>query len=174
MEIRRQHLLNEETIYITSYSEKAAHIRGRILDGSISVEMKLSEVLSFFFNHDEIKQRFILASVFTNAGLSFASKAHILHELLVEFFPELLKLYPTITKEIEALVALRSFIDHSMTDASQEFIRHRHDDRVQFAYFTEGQRKLMTMTDSEFNGYIRTISVVLLSLNHIKEGMRVN
>lgn len=174
MELRRHHLLNEESIYISTYSEKAAHIRGRIIDGTISIEMKLSEVLSVFFNHDEIKQKFILASVFTNAGLSFASKAHILHEILLEFYPNLLSLYPTITKDIDSLVELRSFIDHSMTDASQEFIRYRHDDRVQFAYFTEGQRKLMTMTDSEFNTHMRTVSVALIALDQIREGMRVN
>jgi hypothetical protein len=174
MELRKQHLLGEENIYVTTYNEKASYFRGRIIDGTISIEMRLAETLSCFFNHDEIKQKFILTSVFTNAGLSFASKSHILMEILSQFFPELRKLYPTITEDIDSLVRLRTIIDHSMTDTSQDFIKHRHDDRVQLTYFADGQRKLMTITDSDFNGHIRAISVVLVSLEHIKSSMRLN
>lgn len=174
MELRKNHIMSEENIYLATYNEKASHIRGRIIDGTISVEMKLADTLSVFFNHDEIKQKFILSSVFTNAGLSFASKAHILSEVLAQFFPQLLKLYPSISDEINSLVKLRSLIDHSMADTSQDFIRHRHEDRVQLTYFTEGQKKLMTMTDEDFNAHMRTISVVLIALDHIKSGMRVN
>src|SRR5688572_30668498 len=134
MELRKEHLLNEENNYIATYSEKASHFRGRIVDGTISIEMKLAEALSCFFNHDEIKQKFILSSVFTNAGLSFASKTHILGEVLTGFFPDLLRLYPNITDEINALVRLRTIIDHSMTDTSHDFIRHRYSDRVQLIY----------------------------------------
>jgi hypothetical protein len=174
MELRKEHLLNEETIYVTTYNEKASYFRGRIIDGTISIEMKLSETLSCFFNHDEIKQKFILSSVFTNAGLSFASKSHILMELMAQFFPQLLQLFPTITNEINSLIQLRTVIDHSMTDTSSDFIKHRHDDRVQFIYFGDGQRKLMTLTDAEFNSHIRAISVVIVSLEHIKSSMHVN
>ena len=174
MELRKEHFLTEENIYITSYNEKASYFRGRIIDGTISIEMKLAETLSCFFNSDEIKQKFILSSVFTNAGLSFASKSHILMELLAQFFPQLLQLYPTITQDINSLVRLRSVIDHSMTDASNEFIKYRHNDRVQLIYFADGQRKLLTMTDAEFNGHIRAISVVLVSLDHIKSSMHLN
>ncbi|HTF17937.1 MAG TPA: hypothetical protein VK658_07685 [Chryseolinea sp.] len=174
MELRKQHLINEENAYITTYNEKASHFRGRIVDGTISIEMKLAEALSCFFNHDEIKQKFILSSVFTNAGLSFASKTHILAEVLIQFFPDLLRLYPNITDEINSLVHLRSIIDHSMADTSHDFIRHRHNDRVQLTYFTEGQRKLMTMTDEEFNAHMRIISNTLVALDNIRQGMRVN
>ncbi|HMG92565.1 MAG TPA: hypothetical protein VK589_21050 [Chryseolinea sp.] len=174
MELRKEHLLNEETIYITTYNEKASYFRGRIIDGTISIEMKLAETLSCFFNHDEIKQKFILSSVFTNAGLSFASKSHILMEVLFQFFPQLLQLFPTITEEINSLIRLRTVIDHSMTDTSNDFIRHRHNDRVQLIYFADGQRKQMSMTDAEFNGHIRSISVVLVSLDNIKSSMRLN
>jgi len=174
MELRKEHLLTEETIYITTYNEKASYFRGRIIDGTISIEMKLAETLSCFFNHDEIKQKFILCSVFTNAGLSFASKSHILMEVLSQFFPQLLHLYPTVTEEINSLVRLRTIIDHSMTDTSNDFIRHRHNDRVQLIYFADGQRKVMSMSDDEFNGHIRAISVVLVSLEHIKSSMRLN
>ena len=174
MKIRKQDLTNEESIYLTTYQEKASYFRGRLIEVSISVEMKLAEIFTNFFNHDEIKQKFILSSVFTNAGLSFASKAHILTELLAQFFPQLLQLYPTITQEINSLVQLRSVIDHSMTDASNEFIRQRHGDRVQLIYFADGQRRLLTMTDTEFNSHIRMISVVLVSLDHIKSSMHVN
>lgn len=166
--------MNEESIYLAAYSEKASHMRGRIIDGTISIEMKLAETLSLFFNHDEIKQKFILSSVFTNAGLSFASKAHILSEVLAEFFPQLVKLFPRIQEHIAELVQLRSLIDHSMTDVSHDFVKQRHDDRVQLIFFTEGQRKMLTITDSEFSAHMRKISEVLLALDHIKSGMRVN
>lgn len=174
MEIRKKDIMNEESTYLTAYCEKASHERGRIIDGTISIEMKLAETLSLFFNHDEIKQKFILSSVFTNAGLSFASKAHILFEVLIEFFPQLVKLFPKFQEQVTALVQLRNLIDHSMTDVSHDFIKQRHDDRIQLIYFTEGQRKLMIITDAEFSDYLRTISTVLMALDNIKAGMRVN
>jgi hypothetical protein len=174
MEIRKQHLVNEERAYLAIYIEKASSRRGSIIDGTISVEMKLAEALSCFFNHDEIKQKFILSSVFTNAGLSFASKTHILQEVLTKFFPDLLLLYPSIITEINALIHLRSIIDHSMTDTSHDFIKNRYNDRVQLIYFMEGERKLMTVSDDDFNARMNTISYVLDGLDHIRLGMRVN
>lgn len=174
MEIRKQHLQNEENVYIAGCSEKASLARGLIVDGTISIEMKLAEALSCFFNHDEIKQKFILSSVFTNSELSFASKAHILAEVLTKFFPDLLMLYPKITEDISALIVLRAIIDHSMTDLSNDFIRHRYHDRIQLIYFAQGERKLLTMTDAEYNEHMRTISNTLIALDNIRQGMRVN
>jgi hypothetical protein len=174
MEIRKEHFVNEERAYLANYNEKASGIRGRIIDGTISIEMKLAEALSCFFNHDEIKQKFILSSVFTNSGLSFASKSHILHEVLTKFFPDLLLLYPKIINEINGLIQLRSIIDHSMTDTSYDFIKNRHNDRVQLIYFMEGERKIMTMSDEDFSTRMQAISYVLDGLDHIRLGMRVN
>ena len=59
MKIRKQDLTNEESIYLTTYQEKASYFRGRLIDVSISVEMKLAEIFTNFFNHDEIKRKFM-------------------------------------------------------------------------------------------------------------------
>ena len=174
MKIKMDDLINEENIYLTVYHEKASHFRGRLIDSSITVEMKLAEIFTNFFNQDEIKRRFMYSSIFTNSELSFSSKAKILSELLSQFFPDMLGLFPNVLKDLNHIVHLRTVVDHSMVDSTHEFLKHRYSDRIQFIYFSGGRPNQMVITDEEFNANMRRVSQVTLALEHLKIKLNLN
>lgn len=167
-------LLSEETVYVTAYEEKASHFRGRIIDGTISIEMKLSGVLSEFFNRDEIKRKIMLTSVFTNSDLSFSSKAQIFSEVLSQFYPDLGMLYPNLIDDLYMLINLKGRVDHSMLDSSPEFVKHRYTDRIQLIFFKEGLRSQMVITDEDFNAAMTKAGRLLIALDSIKSKMNLN
>ena len=174
MKIRKQDLTNEESIYLTTYQEKASYFRGRLIDVSISVEMKLAEIFTNFFNHDEIKRKFMYSSIFTNSELSFSSKSKILSELLSGFYPDLLSLFPDVLEDLNYIVHLRTLVDHSMVDNSHEFLKNRYSDRIQFIYFSGGQPQKLAITDDDFNLSMRRVAKVILALEHLKSNLNVN
>lgn len=174
MNLEKIDLLNEESVYVTNYTEKASHFRGRIIDSTISLEMKLAGLLSEFFNRDEIKRKFMLSSIFTNSDLSFSSKAHIFSEILNQFYPELLAMYPGLSEDLTTLINLRNRIDHSMIDTSPEFIKHRYSDRIQLIFFKEGLRSQMVITDEDFNSGMTKGARMLIVLDSIKSRMNLN
>jgi hypothetical protein len=174
MKIKKEDLINEEMIHLTIYREKASHFRGRLVDASIALEMKLAEVFTNFFNQDEIKRKFMYSSIFTNSELSFSSKSKILSELLSQFYPELLELFPDVLLDLNHIVHLRNTVDHSMVDSTQEFLKHRYSDRIQFIYFSGGQPQQLIMTDDDFNANMRRIAKVTLALEHLKINLNLN
>jgi len=174
MKIRKEDLINEQNIYLATYQEKAAHFRGRLIDVSITVEMKLAEVFTNFFNQDEIKRKFMYSSIFTNSELSFSSKSKILSELLTSFHPDILSLFPDILENLNHIVHLRQLVDHSMVDSSPEFLRHRYNDRIQFTYFSGGQPQKLVVTDEDFNASMRRVAMVTLALDHLKTILNLN
>jgi len=174
MKIEKIDLINEENIYLTTYGEKASFFRGRIVDTSISVEMKLADILTDFFNQDEIKRKFMFSSIFTNSELSFSSKSKIFSELLTNFFPDVLGMFPDVLDDLAAIISIRTRIDHSMLDTNQDFIKHRYNDRIQVVYFKEGQRQLMVITDTEFNDLMRRAAKVIIALDHLKSKLNLN
>ncbi len=167
-------LINEDTVYLTAYNEKASFFRGRIIDSSISVEMKLADVLADFFNQDEIKRKFMFSSVFTNSDLSFLSKFNILSEILNTFFPDVLDLFPQVVQDLKTIIHLRSVIDHSMLDTSQEVVDNKYTDRIHLVYFLEGQRKQMVIVDDDFNSAMTTAANVIVGLDHLKVKLNLN
>lgn len=174
MKIRKEDLINEENIYVTAYQEKASHFRGRLIDASIAVEMKLAEVFTNFFNQDEIKRRFLYSSIFTNSELSFSSKFKILSELLSQFYPDILELFPDVLEDLNHIVYIRTIVDHSMVDSTHEFLKHRYSDRIQFIYFSSGQPHQMIITDDDFNASMRKVAKVTLALEHLKIKLNLN
>ena len=174
MKITKEDLINEESIYLATYHEKASHFRGRLIDASISLEMRLAEIFTNFFNQDEIKRRFMYSSIFTNSELSFSSKTKILSELLSQFHPDVLDLFPDILEDLNYIVHLRTIVDHSMVDGTNEFLKHRYSDRIQFLYFSEGRPQKMLITDEDFNSSMRRIAKLTMAFEHLKIKMNLN
>ena len=174
MKIEKIDLINEENIYLTTLNEKASFFRGRIVDSCISVEMRLADILTDFFNQDAIKRQFMYSSIFTNSELSFSSKAKILSELITNFFPDVLGMFPDVVDDLRSTINLRTRIDHSMLDTSEEFTKNRYSDRIQLVYFIDGKRQLMTLTDDEFNVCMRKASKIIIALDHLKEKLNLN
>ena len=174
MKITKGDLINEEYIYLASYTEKASHFRGRLIDASISVDMRLAEIFTNFFNQDEIKRRFMYSSIFTNSELSFSSKTKILSELVTKFYPDVLELFPDILEDLTQVVRLRTIVDHSMVDTTHDFLNHRYSDRIQLIYFSEGQPQKLVITDEDFNAGMRRVAKLTLAFEHLKIKLNLN
>jgi hypothetical protein len=174
VKITKGDLINEENIYLASYQEKASHFRGRLIDASISIEMRLAEIFTNFFNQDEVKRRFMYSSIFANSELSFSSKTKILSELIAKFYPDVLDLFPDILEDLTQVVQLRTIVDHSMVDSSQDFLKYRYSDRIQFIYFREGQPQKMIITDEDFNGSMRKVAKLTIAFEQLKMKLNFN
>ena len=160
-------LINEEKIYLTAYHEKASDFRGRLIDASISLEMSLAEIFANF-NQDEPKRRFMYSSVFTNSELSFSSKTKILSELITEFYPDVLDLFPDILEDVTHVVQLRTIVDHSTVDSSRDFLKNRYSDIIQLIYLGEGQPQKVIMTDEDFNASMGKVAKLTIAFEQLK------
>ena len=162
MKITKEDLINEENIYLTTYYEKASDFRGRLINASISLETRLAEIFAKF-NQDE-------SSILTNSELSFSSKTEILSELIAKFYPDVLDLFADILQDVTQVIQLRTIVDHSMVDSSQDFLKNRYSDRIQFIYIREGQPQKMIITDEDFNASMRKVA----KLNKAFEQLKMN
>ncbi len=174
MKITKEDLINEENIYLTTYHEKASDFRGRLINASISLEMRLAEIFTNFFNQDEIKRRFMYSSIFTNSDLSFSSKTKILSELIARFYPDVLDLFPDILGDLSQVAHLRAIVDHSMVDSTHDFLKNRYSDRIQFIYFSEGQPQKMIITDEDFNASMGKVGKLTVAFDQLKMKFNFN
>ena len=174
MKITKGDLINEENIYLAAYQEKASHFRGRLIDASISVDMRLAEIFTNFFNQDEIKRRFMYSSIFTNSELSFSSKTKILSELVTKFYPDVLDLFPDILEDLTQVAHLRAMVDHSMVDSTHDFLKNRYSDRIQFIYLREGQPQKTIITDEDFNASMRKVAKLTIAFEQLKMKLNFN
>jgi hypothetical protein len=173
MKITREDLINEENIYLTAYQEKASYFRGRLIDASISLETRLAEIFANL-RQDEIKRSFMNSSSAINSELSFSSKTKILSALIAKFYPDVLDLFPDILQDLIHVVKLRTIVDHSMVDSSQDFLKNRYSDRIQFIYLREGLPQKMIVTDEDFNASMRKVAELTMAFEQLKMKFNFN
>ena len=173
MKITKEDLINEKNIYLTAYHDKAFHFRDRLIDASIYLEMRLAEIFTTF-NRDDVKGRLMNSSIFPNSELSFLAKTKILSELIAKFYPDVLDLFPDILEDVTQVVQLTTILDHSTVDSSQDFLKNRYSDRIQFIYLREGQPQKMIITDEDFNAGMRRVAKLTVAFEHIKIKLNLN
>jgi len=173
MKITKEDLINEKNIYLTAYHEKAFRFRSSLIDASISLEVRLAEIFKTF-NRDDIQGMLMNSSIFLNSELSFLSKTKILSELIAKFYPDMLDLFPDFLEDVTQVVQLTTILDHSMVDSSQDFLKNRYSDRIQFIYLTEGLPQKMIITDKDFNASMRKVAKLNMAFEQMKRRFNFN
>lgn len=149
----------------------STEIRGKFLDQAISIEMLIDDIVSRHFCPEKDRRNLLFSLV--TPELTFSTRIKILETVLERCYPNLLRKYPNLIKEVGRIRDFRNKIAHSMLDTSDEFLRKEYADRIRLVFYKKGEPKYLIIKKDAMRERLKACTQVVLALVDIqKEVMR--
>ncbi len=143
----------------TRLHEYVRNWRGQLINSVSVMDLRLALVISKFFAKEE---RFLLffSEMATSQSMTFSKKREMLriifqHDPLLETDKD-----RNLLKELEAIGTFRNILAHSVLDVSDAALAKNPKDGVGFISYKGGQKKIISVTEADFNDWSGRIGTV--------------
>ena len=144
--------------------ELAKHIRGGFMDQSIWIDTILTDILATHFCPDPIKRGLLSSDVIAGPDSAFSSRIQLLRKILKTSYGSFTQEHPNFCDQLDKIRRFRNRLAHAHLDTSDAFLSKGYTDRIQLAFYEEGERKTQVITVAEIDDRFRECSAVILKL----------
>jgi len=147
------------------------NIRGGFLIQTINIEWLIADILTAHFTSFKDKHNQLFSYVI-QPEIWLKKKIELFNKILDKYYPEVLKKYPDLIRNLNAIKKFRNMIAHANLDTSEDFFKKNYTDRIQYSYYQDGELKKQMIKIDEFNKKLMMCSKVFKQLLHIQQYVR--
>jgi hypothetical protein len=119
----------------------SAHLRGRIIDGTIQVERLIDDYLAKYFCQSQRKSNELKELFFSTNSVVLDAKRSIFSVVIKRENPDFVKLNPKYLSRLDKFIPHRNIFAHAEIDTSSEAIANYKDEIVFFKYVNGEQKR---------------------------------
>jgi len=156
---------------LRAYFDLAREIRGKFLGQTTGIEMLMNDIITRHFCPKDQSKFALLFSLLAKQH-TFHSRIEAFRIILTQCYPNLLKKYPHLLKEIDKIRKFRNKIVHSMLDTSDSFLK-KYNDRIRLDIFKQGKKTQCIVTKADSKKRLVACSKVVKALLEIQKVQQI-
>jgi hypothetical protein len=147
--------------------------RGTYLAHVVPIEQIVKDIISQHFCMEEKRRLQLVLLVLNGRDFTFSSAIEILEKILKTSYPEVLKKYHTVHRELDKIRRFRNVMAHSELDISEEFLSKDLKDTIQLIYHDdEGNSRYREITRREFDDRLKDCRETTFHIIEIRKEVR--
>lgn len=158
-----------------SLKERSFTLRGSIIDKAVGIESKIDTLLATYFCADERRSIEFAFALLSRENITFNTKFEVLQFVLINNFPNFIKKYPKLKKDIPHIIRIRNIVAHQKYFPTDEMVNNHETVDITFENWKTKDNKAIVkpfpLTQEELTKYEKAITDTETALFELRSKM---